>query len=150
MIEVVIAVAIISLAFLGLVTIYGHYVKASLNVHSEIRAAYLIEEGQEAVRMLRDMSWTANIAPLSTAVQYQMIFSSTTGWSLTPNAQPIAGGFYRTVQIQDVSRDNQNDIAASGTVDPNTKRVNVTVYWAQGTATSSKQISTYIANIFGN
>lgn len=150
MVEVVVATSIISLAFLGLVTVYNHYVKVSLNLYPEIRAAYLLEEGLEAVKFLRDSSWSSNINSVSTVNQFQLAFSSTTGWSLSTAAQPIAGGFYRIVQFQNVNRDGTNDIAAAGTNDPNSKRVNVTVYWNKGNATSSRQISTYVTNIFGN
>jgi Tfp pilus assembly protein PilV len=113
---------------------------------SATRANFLLEEGAEAVRVLRDNGWS-NISGLSTGTDYYPTFSGGT-WTLsaTPNT---VGAFTRKVTIANVNRDNTTqDISASGSNDAGTKLVTVTVSWSEEANTITKNLSFYIMNIF--
>jgi prepilin-type N-terminal cleavage/methylation domain-containing protein len=152
LIEVLIAVSIITVGALALSTAYTVYLKYALANQSNSQAAYLTEEGLEAVTFLRDKSWSANIAPLSTTTTYYLNFNSSGGyWALTSTAQPyIDGQFLRTISIGDIKRNGNYQISPTGTYDPNTKEITATVAYYQGHATTTQAISTYITNIYNN
>src|SRR3989344_2236130 len=134
LIEILIGAAIISMGVLAISTSYTEYYKYALANQKNIEAAYLLEEGLEVVTFFRDTSWT-NISNLSTTTTYYLIFSS--AWATTTTAQYVDGVFLRSFNVSDVLRDGNDDIASSGTYDPNTKKVTFsTVYW-QGHATTT-------------
>jgi prepilin-type N-terminal cleavage/methylation domain-containing protein len=155
LVEIVIGVAVFSFALMGLITAFIHYFAASREAGYQIQAAYLLEESLEAVKTLRDVSWSSDIAPLSTSSSYYLSFStSTDSWSLTTSPNMIDSFFARTVTFGDVMRATTgNDISTSTsgvTYDPNTKLVNAQVSWLTGYGTTSSSLSMYMANLFGN
>ncbi len=150
LIEVVIATSIIVAAFLSLVSIYNTYLSRTKTNIQNLKAVYLAEEGVEAVKFLRDQSWTTNIVPLSTNTNYYFDFSGGDFKSTTTN-QFIDGLYERKFVLQNVNRDINDDIVTSGgTTDSGTRLLTVSISWAYKGATTTKSISTYITNIFGN
>ena len=146
MVEIIIAIVIITTSVLAamVVTQKSIYV-ARQSLHAS-QASFLLEEGAEVVRILRDNAWS-NISSLSTEVDYYPTFSSP-NWSLsvTPNT---VGIFTRTVTVANVNRDSvSKDISESGTDDPGTKLITVTVSWSEGGVTVNKTLSFYIMDIF--
>ena len=83
--EIVVAVAIIALSIFGLLTVAGVSLKTLRANTSNIQAAFLIEEGVEAVKVLRDSGWDANISPLNAGESYYLSFNSTTWEATTTN-----------------------------------------------------------------
>ena len=84
---------------------------------------------------------------LTVGTNYYPTFSSNT-WTLstTPNTVDI---FTRTVTIAPVNRDNTTkDISSTGTDDPGTKLVTITVSWPEGGVTVNRTLQFYIINIF--
>lgn len=146
-IEIIIGSAIISLSFLGLMAVANISLKVLEENSHNLKAAFLLEEGIEAVKILRDTDWSQNIATLSTGTNYYFEFNGTT-WQATTNNTYIDGLFERRFVVENVYRDSNDDIAASGTVDPNTKKITVYVSWPEKGATKTKYISTYISNLF--
>ncbi len=150
LLEVLVGLSIIAVAMAAIVGTYRSYLKAALSSTDSIKAAYLAEEGFEAVKFLRDSGWTSNIASLSAGTNYSLWWSGTT-WKATTTPQYVDGIFWRYFTISPVSRDANDDITTSGgTDDPNTKRIDVTIAWPSGAATTTKTISTYITNLFSN
>jgi Tfp pilus assembly protein PilV len=146
MVEVVIAVSIITVSILATMAVAQKSVYLSRQAFHSTQAAFLLEEGAEAVRITRDNAWT-NISGLTAGTNYYPTFGSGT-WSLSTTANTV-GIFTRKVTIANVNRDNTTqDIAAAGTNDPGTKLVTVTVSWQEGGATITKTIQFYITNIF--
>lgn len=149
-IEVLVGVAIITVALLGTVTVYDRFIIKALRSVREVQAGYLLAEGVEAVRSLRDSGWASSISPLALGVPYYLTFSGS-AWqtTLTPVAL-IDGAFERTVTLEGVLRDDvSKDIAASGTNDPDTRKLTVTLSWRTENATTTRELSTYISNLFG-
>lgn len=146
MIEVIVAASIITISVLSAMSVAQMSIRTSRQAFHTTQAAFLLEEGAEAVRILRDNAWT-NISSLTPATDYYPTFSGGT-WTLssTPNT---VGIFTRTVRITAVNRDNTTkDISAVGTDDPGTKLVTVTVSWTEGGVTVTKTLPFYITNIF--
>lgn len=145
-IEIIIVIAIISIALFAI----NQLLSVALNTTSQgmayTKALLYAKEGLEAVRILRNQSWQTNIAPLSTGASYYPAFSGTT-WSLEASPPALLDNqFTRAITVENVYRDSGNNIAPSGTLDANTKKITVTIQWfSQGT---KKQIAipTYIAN----
>ena len=114
----------------------------------ETQASYLLEEGAEAVKTIRDGSW-ATISNLTVGTTYYLSYNtSTNAWSLSTTANTIDNFFTRKVMLTAVNRDANEDIAASGNPDTRTKEVSVTVTWPYSGTTISKTLSFYLADIF--
>ena len=150
MIELLIASAIIVSAFLASSGVAQKSLQVSRQSVHAAQASFLLEEGAEAVRILRDNAWS-NITSLSTSTVYYPTFSSGT-WTLsaTPSTVDI---FTRTVELDLVERDATSaDIlppGGSGVANVNgTKLVTVNVSWPEGGTTITKTLSFYISNIF--
>ena len=147
LVEIVIAAAIISVALVSIMQISGQSLvmsRQSVNIYT---AATLLEEGAEAVRIVRDGGWT-NISSLNTATNYYPLFSNNT-WTLSTNASQV-GIFTQKVNMANVNRDaGTSDIVSSGgTLDSDTKLFTITVSWSEGGRTITKTLQFYLANIF--
>jgi Tfp pilus assembly protein PilV len=150
--EVVIASAIITVVTFAIVSAAQKGIILSQRALHETQAGYLLEEGAEATKSIRDSSWTT-ISNLTPGAIYYLSYStgasSPAGWSLTTtNPGVLDSRFTRTVVFSDVSRDSNEDIAPSGTVDTHTKKVLVTVSWPYSGVIISKTLTFYIVDIF--
>lgn len=149
LVEVVIAAAIILAAVVTLLGVHTLYLKTALSNGNSVKAAYLAEEGIEAIRFLRDSSWSANIATLSLNTDYGVVLPGDMWQATTTNTS--IGDFQRTIRLSAVYRDINDDIVSSGgSLDPNTKLLVSTVSWAANGTTTSKSISTYLTNLWKN
>ena len=152
LVEVLVGVSILLLAFLGLITAYNRFIRASFNTVPTIKASYLLEEGAEAMKILRDTGWATKIAPLSTTTTYALSFATSTAlWSATTTKLYTDTIFYRTFTITDLKRDANSDISTStGSYDANVKMINLSVAWKDRSATTTRQFSIYLTNLFKN
>ena len=116
---------------------------------ARLEATYLADEGIEAARLMRDSGWSANIAAHTTGTTFYLEWDGTT-WLATDTNTYIDGVFERAVVLSDVYRDGNQQIAASGSLDSNARKVTVTVSWNVDGATSSRSLSAYITNLFSN
>lgn len=146
LIEVMIAAAIVTLLVAGITSVYRVAIRSSREAIRGTQSSLLAEEGLEAVRVIRDASWNA-IDSASIGTSYTLAWTGTT-WSLATTPALIDGTFDRRVVFGNVYRDASDDLADSGTLDTGTVRVDVTVSWNTGTATTSRTVSTYIGNLF--
>jgi len=145
-IEVLIAASIITVAILAASAVAQKSIYVAHQAFHTTQATFLLEEGAEAVRITRDNAWS-NISSLTLATDYYPTFTGGT-WTLsaTPNT---VGNFTRTVSLAAVNRDaTTHDISSSGTNDPSTKLVTVTVSWPEGGATVTKTLQFYLIDIF--
>jgi Tfp pilus assembly protein PilV len=146
LVEILIGSAIISIGILAINTAYTEYFKYALANQKNVEAAYLLEEGLEVMTFFRNQSWTPNITNLSTTTTYYLSFVSS-HWATTTTPQYVDGQFLRSISVSDVKRDGNDDIASSGTFDPNIKKFTVTVSYWQGHGTTTKAMSAYLTNI---
>lgn len=146
-IEILVAVAVISIALFSIQQVSFLYLKQNIENKKFLKASYLAEEALEAARSVRDQGWTANIAPLTSGAQYYPVISSNK-WTLSAtNPGTIENIYTRQVKIENASRDtNDNIVTSGGTNDPNTKKATATVLWNGKSIT----LTTYITNIYNN
>lgn len=133
LLEIIIAVAIISGSLFALADVSTLAVRITETALAEQQAIFLAEEGIENARLARDTSWA------------KLLSSSGMGTINT---------FTRAVTLEDVYRRNSDDdiIPASSsdqkTLDPNTKKVTVTVSWQTQKGTANTTLSAYLTNLF--
>ena len=155
LVEAMVGITIISFVFMGLIGAYNRFVSAALDTQPTSKATYLAEEGIEALKILRDTSWTTQIAPLGTTTTYYLTFATSTAtWTATSTASYgyVDTIFLRSFTITDLNRDatTKDIVSSGGAYDPDTKKISISVAWRNGNATSTKSIATYIANLFSN
>lgn len=146
-VEVLVATSIITVSILAAMAVTQKSVYVSRQAFHATQAAFLLEEGAEAVRIARDNVWS-NISSLTVGTNYYPTFSGGT-WTLSSTANTV-GIFTRTVNIALVNRDdNTKDIVSSGgTVDSGTKLITITVSWPEGGVTVTKTLQFYLTDIF--
>ena len=155
LVEAMVACAIIVTATFALVSSAQKGIALSNLALEQTKASYLLEEGAEATKTVRDSGWS-NISGLTVGTTYYPSYSNTTNtWSLGASApanptNPIDGLFTRSLVISAVNRDSTTEdiVTSGGTLDANTKKVTVTVSWPSPSGTQSKTLSLYMSNIF--
>ncbi len=133
LIETVVGAAILTAVLLGLAQV-GQLTSRLVSASNlRLRAAFLAEEGIEAVRILRDSGWSANIGPKTPCTDYYLS-SSGGSWQISTNPAPLVDGIFdRRVRFEAVSRDAADDITGTGCAeagtDPGSRKVTVSVLW---------------------
>lgn len=148
LVETIVGISIATIAFLAIGQVSIVSLKATQERDARIQAINIAREGVEAARTIRDAGWTDNISTLNFGTTYYLATSSG-AWILTgTNPGLINNRFTRTIIVDNVSRDANDDIIASGgTNDSGTKKVTATVSW--GTGKSIKLVA-YITNILND
>jgi len=142
LVEVVVVVSILLIIITGLIFANIAYIKSASYTLKSTKATFLAQEGVEAVKYLRSFGW--DTLPSVGVIQY-LTFDTTAGWTATTSEEKI-GDFYRYFILENVNRDGNDDIASSGTLDPNTKKLTINVSWPGATGTTTREIQTYITN----
>ena len=159
-IEVVIVCSVLSICVFALMSSSAKSIQVSHQALRQAQATLLVEEGVEAVKSIRDNSWT-DISSLTINTDYYLFFNTSTNlWSLRLSSSgtsapsgsipnyPIDSVFTRKIVVSPVYRDGNYNIASSGNLDAGTKKVTVTVSWNGQSSVVSKNLSFYISNIF--
>jgi Tfp pilus assembly protein PilV len=150
LVEAVVVVAVTLLILLGLSSALNLIFKLSISNTNKVQATFLEEEGLEIIRLLRDDSWSTKIVPWATGSNFYLHFNNVI-WQATTTNIYINNLFERKVVLSNVYRDgSQNIVSSGGVLDPNTKKVTVFVSWANGPATTTRSLSTYLTNVFNN
>ncbi len=147
LIEALVAVMIISGALLSIVTLANRSLNFSRNTLKSYQATLATEEAVEAVKSIRRESWDDNIAVLTIGTNYGIQLGAT-NWEIVAAPQTNNLGFTRTIVFNQGYRDANDDIADSGTADPNLRKVTVTTSWSDAGVSKSQDIEFYIADIF--
>ncbi|NQV88178.1 MAG: hypothetical protein HQ402_01295 [Parcubacteria group bacterium] len=148
LVEVLVAVSIVTAFIVVLVSVHTLYLKTAFSNMNTVKSAFLLEEGVEAVKFMRDASWSANIASLVSGTTYYLDFTGTS-WQSTNSNIYIDDVFERKFVIDDVYRDatTKDIVTSGGSLDAGTKKVTVYLSWWSGTSTTTKSIPTYITDI---
>ncbi len=151
LIEVILGVSVLAVSFFALLSIGRNVTRLSGDVTRSTQADFLLEEGLEAVRGMRDNSWAQNIGKF-TSTTYLSFSTSTARWSTTTAPEIVGGLFYRSITMSNIYRDTSTDDITSGdcggVLDYNAKKITVTVSWKASTATTTRSFSTYLTNFF--
>jgi prepilin-type N-terminal cleavage/methylation domain-containing protein len=150
LVEILVAVFIFSVVLGVLITINNFYLSNSSKNIKLTKATYLAEEGIEAVRIIRDNSWS-NISSLSNSVDYYLSFNiASSTWEATTSPSSI-DSYIRKFNLLEVERDiNGKIVSSGGAVDLYTKLVNVYISWQNKGSTTTKSMSFYISNIISD
>ncbi len=152
LIEVIIATAIIAAIMIGVLSAFNAYVRVGLSNIKKTQAAFLAEEGTEALRFMRDKSWSETLGSFQTSEQYFFEYATSSGWSaVEEEPERRFDEFERSFIIKDVYRDaDTKDIVSStspaAVLDLDIKRAVVKVDWSS--SDTPVTISTYLTNLF--
>lgn len=146
LVELVIATAIISIAFFAFLQTGIVAVRLLRNEKENLEATVLLQETMEVTRAVRDESWSANIGwrtdVSNPSPRYYPIIQNGK-WLLATTSPGLVNGRYdRYVTFERVNRDGSDRIAVSGSDDPGTKKIKATVTWGAKT----KEITAYATN----
>lgn len=148
-VEVLVASVIISLVLVGLHTSTTQALRLVQQSTKRTQATFLMEETMEVLRSKRDAGWASSLGALSAGTNYFLSFDGS-AWNITTTNVFVDDLFERKFVLEDVSRDGNDDIAGSGTLDANTKKITVSVSWRAQTGTTTQSMSTYITDLFEN
>ena len=153
LIEIILGIGMLTVSLVSITAYYKKVLDVSIDTTHHIQSGFLLEEGVESVKMLRDQGWTTKIAALSTTTTYYLSWSGTQ-WTSTTIPQTVENTFVRSFRLSDVFRDASDNIVSSGGTyyDPGTKKVTVSVAWTRkGTKSMATDTAeTYITNLFNN
>jgi len=131
-IEILVVIFIIGVALTSLFKVATFSLKFSGRLKENQRALALAQEAMEAARNFRDgKNWSTNgLGSLSLDTAYH---SATTAdlvpaWNLALGEETI-GIYQRKIIFSRVFRDTNDNISPSGTEDPGTRKVTVTISW---------------------
>jgi len=145
MVEVLIVVSIIIVLVLAALGVAQKSIYLARHSLHQVQAAFLLEEGAEATRVVRDNAWSG-ISSLGVATDYYLVFSGGT-WTFSATPSTV-GIFTRKVVFSSAYRDGDQNLATSGTLDAETLLVTVTVSWPEGGQNFSKTLQFYLADLF--
>lgn len=143
-VEILVGISIIVVSMLAAMFVTQKAISISRQSLHIYQTSFLLEEGAEVVRVVRDNAWSN----ISNGTYYPTFDSVNKIWTLSSTSSTI-GIFTRTVNITNVNRDDTSKIVSlGGTPDSGTKLVTVTVSWPEGGATVVKTLQFYITDIF--
>jgi len=144
-IEVIICIAIITITFWSFTGIAKYSLRIQEQSKAKIEAINLTSEAIEAVRSIRNESWD-NISSLSLETKYYPIISENK-WTLTlSDPDAINGTYNRSITIERVYRDANDNISESGIEDNQTRKITALVEWNNRGQTKQINLSTYLTN----
>ncbi len=158
LIEIIIASAIIAVAFSSL----GLTILSAFRVTDEdiekIQAGFLAEEGIEVLRFLRGEGWEGRIASLEKERAYFPVLNPvSSSWTLEErDPGPIDGKWNRTIVVGDVYRRTSDDDIVAFSVpdakylDEGTVKAISRVSWTGRRGGQEALVETYLTDLFGN
>ena len=148
LVEVIIASAIISISMIYISNVYGNFLALSVENTDKVQAVFLLDEGVEAIKTMRSYAWSS-VASSSASTTYYLTWQNAR-WQSTTTSSLIDNKFTRKYTVSNVYRDAStlNIVTNGGVLNNDSKLVNVDVSWLNNGATSSKQISFYIFNLY--
>lgn len=137
LVEVIIGITIISVSLVAIGYSINAYVDARAALLTDVKAAYLAEEGYELVRSLRDDDWNT-IDALALDTLHFLAVSSTSA-AVTAAPEVIDALYTRSFELRALYRDGNDDIVDSGapgaSIDDEGRMLDVHVHGPNGTTT---------------
>lgn len=147
-IEVLIAVSIITIAFINFLGIVSFSLKSSAFIKKTTQANFLAQETMETVRSFRDSTkWSVDgLGFLNTDISYRPVLNAGAPPNWVMNlGQETANGFTRSVVFKKVSRDSEGRIeAVYNSLNDNSKTRKTVVTVSFGTR--SVELTSYFSN----
>lgn len=148
LVEVIMASAIISLSMIYISNVYGNFLTLSLENTDKVQAVFLLDEGVEVIKTMRSYGWST-VASSTAATDYYFVWQDAR-WQSTTTPAVIDNKFIRKFTVSNVYRDptTLNIVTSGGVLNNDSKLVNLDVSWNYKGATSTKETSFYIFNIY--
>lgn len=152
LIEVVISTALASLVLFAFLQVETISVRLLRTEKDNVEATLIAQEGLEAVRSVRDESWTNNIGwrtdISSPSLPYYPVVENGK-WKLATSSPGLVNGKYnRYVIFEKVMRNGSDQIVASGgTDDPGTKKITVRATTTQTAAILTSYLTNFQASL---
>ena len=149
-IELVLATAIVGAFLTAIIFSFTSFLRLSFLNIKTVKAVFLAEEGIEILKHLRNASWEENLSFLvSNGVKGYYLNFTGSGWEVSEDNVFIDGLFERKFVLEDVYRDESSGqiVESGGTLDAGTRKLTVYLSWLSGDATTTKYITTYLADI---
>lgn len=144
LVEVVVASAVIATVLILLLGSIQNSVEVSQRSLERTQVSFLLEEGVEGMKSIRDAGWST-VSSLTEGTTYYLSWTGS-AWSISQSATTI-DRFTRTISVAPVYRDGSDDIAATGTLDTDAKKVTVRVTWSAPSGLQEEDLQFYIFNI---
>lgn len=148
-IEMLIVITILAITLTSLLGLVSFSLQASSLIKNTTQARDIAQETMEAVRNFRDgTGWNSNgLGTLTTGIVYhpEKTLDIPPKWTLVSGEKTL-DIFTRKVVFEKVYRDATDNISASGTEDPGTRKVTATVSWQERGRTHKVEIITYLTN----
>lgn len=143
LIEIVVVLFLVVVIVPAVNNVISQSVRAMATTQREVEALYLAQEGMEAVRAMRDSSWS-NIADFE-GTNYLNDVSGGLSFSETPSL--IDGIYERQVIVSPAYRDGNDDLADSGDPETEAKKIEVIITWSElNGGSKSISLQTYVTN----
>ena len=146
--ELLVGVAIVTIIISSIVGAVIVVLRSNLQSTTSRTAAALGEEMMNSVRSIAEGKWGSlySVSPKGASTTYRV---STSGTALTivSGSEDISvnnATYTRFFSVENVSRDSAQNIAASGTEDPSTQKITITVRWQISGGTPQLQTAEYL------
>lgn len=149
LIEIVIGVAIFSTIIISVFQYIGRAKIVAGRTGDIIRSNYLLLEAVDVVKIFRDNGWSSNIVAMTTGTKYYLEWDGG-NWKAITTVSIIDGKYYRSVQLDNILRDGNDNISSTGVLDPGTRKLTSIVTWLSRTGTTTKIFETYITDLYTN
>ena len=143
LIEILVVIALMAIVLPAIISGFMVTREARPQQQRRLRAAEIMKETQEAVRIIRENGWS-NVADDDT---YYPVPTSNS-WTLTQGSE-IIDGITREIIISSVYRENGMIVTSGGLLDPSTKAITIRLTWDQP-FTSAVQSDFYLTRYLEN
>ncbi len=144
MIEVMISLAIIVIVFFSFILLIKINLQIQRENQNSLKALNLATETMEAVRSFKENDWSA-FSSLSTASPYYPVISGNE-WTLSESDPGEIDSFSRWIEIEEVYRDANDNIAETGNLDNKSREIKAFVQWEERSRIKQITLSSILTN----
>lgn len=141
LIEVLLAIAIFAILITGSVSLSLHYFNNIMRAQELLQAKIITQNSYEAIQSIAYDNW-------SNLVNGTYGLTKASGyWEFSGTSDEIHSKYTRTITISDIERDDDcNIVPSGGTIDPDTKQVDLNLSWQSSQVALSKDFSQNFTN----
>jgi len=143
-IEVLLAIVILSMIFLTLFTVLSFTTNRTEKSKYDSQAASILQQGVELTRTTLLANWSAS----SAGTYYPQYDANADQWSLARGSEArLQGRFTRIIKVQNVCRSGADGSQViCGTIDPRSKIINVVISWKEGSTDKTVESTLLVFN----
>lgn len=144
-VEVVLSIGLFAIFSSAIFYVTLDVMQGDEKIEENNKAMLYAQEGLEAARQMRDRNFL-----LLTSGDHGLQMQNNV-WSFIQAPEDVDGYYSRTINVEDVYRDANGEIAVSGTLDPDIKKVTSVIEWNyRGVLPKNLELQTYLSNWRGD